>query len=94
MEARPTDELLAEAETKVTSAKITYSYSVKVDFPGPENSDAFNLHKHFAKLMQEMIRVDRGVIVGATTKGKYWTNPRELPMGNNFTKIFNVNQEM
>eukprot|EP00957_Ditylum_brightwellii_P174859 13313987-Ditylum_brightwellii.AAC.1 len=70
MDARPTDKLLAEMPTKATGAKTTYSYLVKVDFPGPENSDAFNLRKHFAKLMQEMLRVDRDVIIGATNKGK------------------------
>eukprot|EP00957_Ditylum_brightwellii_P138787 10579192-Ditylum_brightwellii.AAC.1 len=70
MEARPTDKLLAEAATKATGAKTTFSYSVKVNFPGPENLDAFNLHKHFAKLMQEMIRADRDVVVGVTIKGK------------------------
>eukprot|EP00957_Ditylum_brightwellii_P014583 1098631-Ditylum_brightwellii.AAC.1 len=79
-------------ETKSTGSKNTFSYLVKVDFSGPENLDAYNLHTHFAKLIQEMLRVDRDIIVDTTKEGKVWTNHRELPIGNNFTEAFNVTQ--
>eukprot|EP00957_Ditylum_brightwellii_P106008 8087004-Ditylum_brightwellii.AAC.1 len=94
MERRPADELLVEVVTQVTGAKTLYSYALKVDFPVQENKGSFNLKEYFTKLMQEIKSMNRDIIIGATNEENNWTNPKELPTGNKFTKAFSVKHEM
>eukprot|EP00957_Ditylum_brightwellii_P047285 3592342-Ditylum_brightwellii.AAC.1 len=93
MECFPPSKLLAGAATNTTGANMYFIYTVSIDFPVPNNKDKFNMHQAFTRLMQELIRADRELIVVATKVEDTWTTTQDLHTDNAFNKAFNVKQE-
>eukprot|EP00957_Ditylum_brightwellii_P143695 10947872-Ditylum_brightwellii.AAC.1 len=56
-------ELLANVAENAKGAQVVYSYHTQIKFPIPIQGSSFNLRANFSQLMNELIKMERMVII-------------------------------
>eukprot|EP00957_Ditylum_brightwellii_P102812 7834929-Ditylum_brightwellii.AAC.1 len=61
-------DILSNAAANATDTKVMLNYKIRLEFPVSEDGKLYNLRSHFSKLMTELQRVDRNIVIGANNR--------------------------